>query len=419
MKILHVCDWYRPFGGAERLLLGTLELLESAGHQNIIITSDHPSQMRTGKRLEYFLSNLEINFALLPRWRIFARNMKQLQKNIEAIIQEHKPDIIHIHNLQNPYVIQILTPLAPTVRSVHDPRLYCFTNWRLLPNGEICPHPLGRACLKEKCLSWNFLRLSNTEKWAPFKLFHLRENKKIDLLIAESHAVEACLRQNGFSDSQITLLPNYTEKKGDWHQIEAFNRRYHVPGQRVVVFVGRASYEKGIEPLVEAMALIPRPWKLILVTGGEYLGRVREKIKALNLEDAVEIPGVHDYETTRTYYARSDVVVVPSVWMESFCLVGLEAMANGKPVVAFRAGGIPDWLIDNETGFLAPVRDVKALAGKIQTLLDNEQLAREMGRRGYERAAKVFSKEQYLSALEEIFQKAIHRKNKNCKTNPV
>ena len=409
MKILHVCDWYRPFGGAEKLLFGMLDLLEGAGHENYIIANDVPTQIRTNQRPEYFLENLEMDFGALPRRRIFLKNVKTLQENLESVIQKHDPDVIHIHSLQNSFALQVLTKKYPSVRSIHDPRLYCFTNWRLLPNKEVCPYPLGRACLTKGCLSWNFLNLSKTAKEAPFRIRHLRENRKVDILIAESHAVFDCLSQNGFPRDRIEILPNLTEKKGPFEDVMAFNKLYHNPKERTVVFVGRASYEKGIDYLLGAMALVPKPWKLILVTGGEYLSSVRERIKSLGIEDSVEMPGVLDYEATRTYYARADIVVVPSIWIESFCLVGLEAMANGKPVVAFNIGGIPDWLEDGKTGFLAEKRNVGDLADKIRILFDDSKLAESMGRNGYERASTVFSKERYLTGLEDIYKKAIDK----------
>jgi len=410
MKILHACDWYRPFGGAERLLLGTLEALEAAGHENIIIANQFDSQAKTGQRAEDFLPSFEANFAILPSWRTVGKMFRNLRRDVEKIILRHRPDVIHVHNLQNPFALRTLSRCCPTVRSIHDPRLYCFTDWKLLPDKRICPHPFGRPCLTNGCLSLNVFKMSNFAKQVPFRLLHFREHRKVDVLIAESHAVHDCLNQNGFPDSQLALLPNYTETKGSWEEVAAFNKRYHRSNERVVVFVGRASYEKGMDALVEAMVLIPKPWKLILVTGGEYLSTILEKIKSLGIEDSVEMPGILDYETTRTYYARADVVVVPSVWMESFCLVGLEAMANGKPVVAFRTGGIPDWLDDGETGFLAPFKDVRILAAKIQKLLENRVLAEAMGRKGYERVSEVFTKEKYLSFLLQIYDSAIAKR---------
>ena len=86
-------------------------------------------------------------------------------------------------------------------------------------------------------------------------------------------------------------------------------------------------------------------------------------------------------------------------------------MANGKPVAAFRTGGIPDWLDDGCTGLLAPLGDVTALASKIGRLLDNPSLARGMGHAGYDRVARDFNAELYLKGLLKIYEAALEKRN--------
>jgi len=412
MKVLHVLDWYRPFGGAERLLFSQLELLEKAGHENIIVANDVPGQNQTNQRPEYFLKYLEVGFARVHPISLLggSRWIRQLRAELSDIIARHKPDVAHVHNMQNPFAIQAVTRGLPTVRSVHDPRLYCFTDWKLLPDQSICSHPLGRPCLTQGCIPWSPLALSTVVRQVPFRLLHLKAHRAVDVMIAESHAVFDSLLQNGFPREQLALLPNMTPGYGDWEEVSRFNVQHHEPGNRTVVFVGRASYEKGIDYLVEAMALVPSPWKLVLVTGGPHFANVRERVRALGIEDSVEFPGILSYEETRTHYARADVVAFPSVWLESFGLVGLEAMAHGKPVVGFRAGGVPDWLEDGHTGFLAPLKDAKQLAAKIQQLLDDPELARRLGRNGFERVAQKFNGEIYLRRLLGIYERAIGKR---------
>ncbi len=413
MKVLHVLDWYRPFGGAERLLFSMLEALESAGHENVVIAKDTPGQMRTTCRPEHFLENLEADYASVPAlsWLRRTEWVDRLQGEIAEIIRLERPEVAHVHNLQNPFVLKALTRDLPTVRSVHDPRLYCFTNWRLLPDKSICPHALGSRCVTEGCLPKNPFSSHRLVKEAPYRLMHLRAHRDVDVLIAESRATYECYRQNGFPAEQIALLPNMTQVLGSWEDVVRFNERYHDPTGRTVLYVGRASYEKGIDHLVDAMAHVPKPWRLILVTGGPHLAAVRGRIRELGLEDSVELPGVLSYEETRTYYARADVVVFPSVWIESFGLVGLEAMANGKPVAAFRTGGIPDWLDDGRTGLLAPLGDVLALASKIGRLLDDPALARRMGRAGYDRVTRDFNAARYLEGLLKIYEAALEKRS--------
>ncbi len=79
-------------------------------------------------------------------------------------------------------------------------------------------------------------------------------------------------------------------------------------------------------------------------------------------------------EEMSIYYRKASVLPIPSWWAEAFGIVGIEAMSNSRPVVAFRTGGIPDWLGDQETGYLVERGDIKGLADKISLLLDQEDL---------------------------------------------
>lgn len=412
MKILHVLDWYRPFGGAERLLFSVLDLLEAAGHENVILANDVHGQLRTGRRPEHFVKGLELSFPA-PTTALLGGSAEaaRLGAEVAAVVARHRPDVAHIHNMQNPLVLKALTQALPCVRSVHDPRLYCFTGWRLLPDRSICPYPLGRHCVSEGCIPWNPLALESVVGQVPFRIMHLRAHREVEVLVAESRAVRECLLENGFPPEQISLLPNMTQQYGEWEAVEAFNAQHRVPGSRTVLFVGRASYEKGIDFLVEAMAAVPRPWKLVLVTGGAYMEVVRERIRALGIEDSVELPGVLSYEQTRIQYARADVVAFPSVWLESFGLVGLEAMANGKPVVAFRTGGVPDWLDDGENGLLADFKDTAGFAERIDRLLSDPGLAGRLGRNGHARAKRDFTGDVYRARLLEIYQAAVGKRS--------
>jgi glycosyltransferase involved in cell wall biosynthesis len=84
--------------------------------------------------------------------------------------------------------------------------------------------------------------------------------------------------------------------------------------------------------------------------------------------------------------------------------VGVEAMANSRPVVAFNVGGIPDWLKDGYNGFLVPSRDVKRLAARMDQLLDDSTLATQLGSNGRSYVEQNYSSEQHLDQLLHIFE---------------
>ena len=411
MKILHLCDHYRPLGGAEKLLFDTLLALEAAGVQNTVVMHDYPENRISGARKEYIRPGLDAqpgSAGILSYLRISLKAKKQLA----GIIKHEKPDLIHVHNLQNPFIFSQCVKLAPVARSIHDPRLYCFTDWRLLPKSrKICPYPLGARCVTEGCVAKDLLLYTLSGKRAIFKYLHYLAHKKADRLILESKAMISCILQNGYKEEQVALLPNFTVTH-ELFEVQERNKKYSVPEENSLVFVGRASYEKGLTFLLEAVSRLKVPFKLYLVTGGPEMPVVYQKIKELKLEDRVILPGVLSYEETRKYYNKAALVVVPSVWLESFCLVGLEAMANAKPVVAYKTGGISDWLLDGSTGLLAECGNIPELAEKIEFLLKNKETAVSFGLNGFNRVKELYSKEVYIPRLIEIYKETIAGRDK-------
>ena len=103
----------------------------------------------------------------------------------------------------------------------------------------------------------------------------------------------------------------------------------------------------------------------------------------------------------RNAYAACDVFVLPG-GKEGFGIVYLEAMAEGKPVVAARAGGVPDVVLDGETGLLVPYGDVNALSVSLLLLLDDRQLRARLGAAGRDRVRTRFSLERFMRDLEQI-----------------
>ncbi|MDQ7028994.1 MAG: glycosyltransferase [Ardenticatenia bacterium] len=175
------------------------------------------------------------------------------------------------------------------------------------------------------------------------------------------------------------------------------------PASRILLYVGRIEPLKGVETLLQAMALLVarRPmWRStarLLIVGGqvpsrahgwpEEMARLHRLRAFLGLSDVVTFFGAQDQETLPYFYAAADVVVVPSHY-ESFGLVALEAMACGTPVVASRVGGLAYTVQDGKTGFLVPPKVPEALAHRLETLLDNPTLRHRLGRNGVQRARR-------------------------------
>jgi len=405
MTILHICDWYQPIGGAERLLFNTLQFLENRGHANVVVYNKNSSQQPSGTRPEYSCFGLELFEYNRPFYKLLAW---LATRKIEKLIQKHTPDVCHIHNLQNPYVVEYLVKRLPTVRSIHDPRLYCLTYWRLLPDKSICPYPLGPECIKQGCISDDIRPRTSIELNAHIMIKHFKAHKKMPLLISESRSETSCLLENGFTPDQIAWLPNCTHIESEQAALQ-YEEKYFDPGQKIVLFVGRASYEKGAHVLIDACEFVQSECKVVIITAGPLLEEIQQK--AAKYGDRIEvIPGL-SYEETKKYYARASVVVVPSVWLENFCLVGLEAFANRKPVIGSRIGGIQDWLKDNETGWFFEPGNARDLAGKIDAALADPPKLRLMGEAAFARVRTYYNENDYTQRLLEIYEKGIQRYN--------
>jgi glycosyltransferase involved in cell wall biosynthesis len=99
----------------------------------------------------------------------------------------------------------------------------------------------------------------------------------------------------------------------------------------------------------------------------------------------------------------SSVFVLPSL-QETFGIVNLEAMASGLPIVATRVGGVPEVVLDGETGFIVPPNDPEALAEKSAALIRDKKLREEMGRRGRRRVEELYSVERISRMVVDIYE---------------
>ena len=129
---------------------------------------------------------------------------------------------------------------------------------------------------------------------------------------------------------------------------------------------------------------------------GPLENQLRAQIEDLGLQERVQLLGAKPQHDLREHLARANVFVMPSVaeaegGMDNLPTVIMEAMAAGLPVVSTRIGGIPEMVVENETGFLVQPEDAVALVGAIEKVTNDRSLGQRLGQAGYERAQKLFS----------------------------
>jgi len=175
----------------------------------------------------------------------------------------------------------------------------------------------------------------------------------------------------------------------------------------MVVAVGRLIPKKGFADLIRACGLLAERGKSFqceIIGDGPLQNEFGAQIKELNLQDRVALPGAKPQREVRQRLAAANIFVLPSVvdpegGMDNLPTVIMEAMATGLPVVSTKIGGIPEMVVESETGFLVQPGDVVALADAIETSIGNLSLAQKLGRAGHERAEKLFSIEKNVREL--------------------
>lgn len=178
----------------------------------------------------------------------------------------------------------------------------------------------------------------------------------------------------------------------------------------VVVFVGRIVPQKGINILLKAASYLVTEYqnlKILLVGGGSSEPEARRLVTEYGLENSVIFGGFRS--EISEILAIGDIFVLPSLW-EGLPLGIIEAMSAGKPVVATRVGGVPEIVVDGETGLLVPAGNHVALGDALAQLLVDRELAIQIGEAGRKRAIEHFDIRKTVKKTEALYDRLIKEK---------
>ena len=179
------------------------------------------------------------------------------------------------------------------------------------------------------------------------------------------------------------------------------------PEEGLVAAAGRLVAEKGFDVLIDALpALVEQvpDARLLLIGDGPERAALEQRARELGVADRVEFAGWVSPEAMYGALGRGSVVAVPSRWREAFGIVAIQASLQARPVVASRVGGLPEAVLDGETGVLVEREDPAALAAELAGLLLDPARADALGRRGRERALAEFSIERSAERYEALFE---------------
>ena len=406
MRILMVQTFYYPRGGDSTYMLALSRLLEEKGHEVFPFAMKHKSNLPSSYS-KYFVR--EIDFPELLRQSspraaltVAARSIhnSEARGSIAALADEVKPDIAHFHNIHAHLTASIIAPLRrrgiPIVWTLHDYRLIC-PNTSLLSRGELCerclPNRFHEAILqrcKKGSLPASFVAMLTT---CYDRL--IRIPRRIDRFIAPSDFLKSKLMEGGFDAARIESVPNFVD----------LARYRALPEKDYFCYVGRLSYEKGVDLLIRAMAKLDGG-RLLIVGGGPEEASLKKLAVELDTK-LVEFAGYRSGEELVRILAEAQFVVLPSRWYENLPFAVMEAFASSKPVVASRIGGIPEMVEDGANGLLFPMGDVEALASCLKRMLGDRRMREEMGRRGREKAERLYAPEVHYARVEKIYREVI------------
>jgi glycosyltransferase involved in cell wall biosynthesis len=175
-----------------------------------------------------------------------------------------------------------------------------------------------------------------------------------------------------------------------------------------LLFVGRLSAQKGVDRLLQALALLPPDISLDVVGDGAELDALRRVAGSLGVASRVRWHGAQPQSTLVSLYQSATAVVIPSI-DEGLGLVAVEAQLCEAPVVAFDSGGIPDVVTDGVTGILARPATAEAMAAALRELLARPDRGAALGQAGRTRALARFSPYAVAQRYAALYREAIDR----------
>lgn len=351
MKVLHVIETL-GIGGAERLLV---TLLPELKRQEIDVTL---AVLRSPFDLRPVLEEAGVTVIELPRSHKW--NLLGGARNIARLARERNCTLIHAHL----YFPAVCTALARVLRLSSAATVITFHNLAY----TVGVNKAGIALRLKKALA----------AWLYPNGFDARIG--VSSAVAEHYAEKL-----GLKGIEVIHNPVDLQAIG---RLGLKARNAGTPSALHLVLPGRLVHEKGHADFLQALICLREQgysFRATLAGDGPMRGSIETTVHDLALADCVSITGLLTHAQMLEVIAGADIVVVPSR-SEGFGLTALEAMALGRPVLASRAGGLPEVLGD--AGVLVPVADPAALAGALALLLNDAPRRAALGQAGRVRSAQ-------------------------------
>ncbi len=406
MKVLLINKFLYPRGGDALSTINTGRLLKEKGHKVFYWGMQHPDN----PPYEYsrlFVDNIEYGSKMSLRGKISAAlNILysfEAKRKIEKILDEVRPDIVHLNNFAHqisPSILHVFKKRGiPSVMTMRDYKLVC-PSYSMLAGGKPCEDCAGGSyynCILRKCVKNSRLKsfINTAEMYLHHKILNIYDI--VDIYISPSVFLKEKVAEMGFK-KEVRCLPNFVDTN-EFKEDFSFGRE--------LCYFGRLSPEKGVGTLIESFRGLEANLKII--GSGPLEKELKDKVEKENITN-VRFLGYRTGDDLKREIKDSIAAIIPSECYENNPRSVLESFAVGRPVIGARIGGIPELVQDGVTGCTFNTGDASDLREKILSLINSPDNVKSMGRRARKFIEEKFNPEKHYKKLMDIYTKATEKK---------
>lgn len=394
-NLLNINNYHYRRGGSDVVYLEHAELMAQQGWSNAFFSMHYPQNFPTPWS-PYFVNELEFDhpYSLGQKLGMAGKVIYsfEAQRKLKRLLQDFPADIAHLHCIYHHLSPAILPTLksagVPTVMTAHDLKIAC-PAYKMLNNTGVCERCRNGSLLnvvKYRCLRESLAASAVVMLETALHRALNTYQKHLDKVVVPSRFFIAKFVEWGWPADKFVYIPNYV----DASKFEPANQS----GDYFLYF-GRLAPEKGIFTLMRAAHQAGVKLKIA------GTGPMEAQLKSLQAELGCEAEflGYQSGAALHTLIRESRAVVLPSEWYENAPMSVLESFAMGKPVVGARIGGIPELVIDGETGWTFESGNIQDLASLLSKLkgIPSSDLTR-LGRNGRNFVESSFSRARYTQA---------------------
>ena len=399
MRILLVNKYFYRKGGAETYFFASAEGLRALGHDVAFFSMQHPNN-EPSYWSKFFVSEKDYVGDISAFKKVQEASTLiysfEARRKFEALLEEFKPDVIHMNNVHRQLTLSILdAPYlkkhhVPVVYTAHDYILVCPAYTMVNGHGEVCDACLDKHfmhAVKNVCVKGSRTKSALATMEAEFLKFH-HAYSKIDLIIAPSQFMKSKLDEGGFASKTVVMQNFLTDSQMAMGTRVANTHKFEdaqAGARPYFLFFGRLSKEKGILTLVKAFLqaagldegagsetgtgaghneVLPDTWDLHIVGDGPEREAIEQLIASAGpqAESRIHLLGYKNGEDLQREVGNARFTVLSSEWRENMPYSGLESLAAQTPIIGARIGGIPELVEEGGTGFTFESGNVSDLA---------------------------------------------------------